>query len=142
MLIELTNKMKKRKGFGLMDLGLYAIAITILVAAGVTAWNGYQEGNKRAVAQQELRSLADACAIYQAYNRTSAVPANLGALVTGLTAAQSNDGVAKTSFVTKSTWTTDSTTFTDPWGNAYVYAAATRTISSTNNGGVAITVTF
>ena len=69
-------------------------------------------------------------------------PADLGALVTGLTAVQSNDGVAKTSFVAKSTWTTTATSFVDPWGNAYTYVPATHTISSTNNGGTAISVTF
>ena len=48
MLVKMGNGLRKRKGFGLMDLGLYAIALVILVAAGVTSYNGYQEGNKRA----------------------------------------------------------------------------------------------
>ena len=141
MLSKMNGILKKRKGFGLLDLGLYAIALTILVAAGVAAYNEYQEGNKRAVARQELKTIASACSLYMVTARSGNPPAELGDLVTGLTAAQSNDGIAKGRFVAKTTWT-NTASFVDPWGNAYGYNAATQTVTCTNNGGTAFSETF
>lgn len=126
---------KKRKGLSIIEMGLVALAMMIFAAVGVGLYQGFNENNKRAVAHQETRMLADACALYTNYNRAGTPPADLGALVTGLTAANSNDGVAHIPFVTKTGWTATATTFIDPWGNAYAYSAAARTVGSSNNGG-------
>lgn len=142
MLVKINNGFRKRKGFGLMDLALYAIALSILVAAGVMAYNDYQDGNKRAVAKEEMKTLATAASLYIASAKTGTAPTDLGQLVVGLTADQSNDNVIKAAFVAKPTWTTVATTFVDPWGTAYTYTAATKTISCANNGGTAFTINF
>lgn len=130
-------QIKKRRGLSIIEMGLVALAMMIFAAIGVGLYQGFNENNKRAVAHQETKMLADACAQYENYSRAGAPPVDLGALVTGLTAANSNDGATHIPFVTKTGWTATATTFTDPWGNAYVYSAATRTVGSTNNGGTA-----
>ena len=80
--------------------------------------------------------------MYAAARSDGAFPTNLGALVTGLTAAQTVDGLPRAAFIRKTGWTSDATSCVDAWGVAYVYSAATRTITSTANGGTAIVVNF
>lgn len=140
--MKLTAKRKHFKGMTPMELGVVMIAIVLLTAAAVWGFSSLSESSKRAVANQEVAALAKAILLYEGDNKTAALPANLGALVTGLTADQSNDGVIKKAYVSKKGWTADSTTFKDPWGNAYVYSTTNRTITCSNNGGTAIVKQF
>ena len=138
----LKNLKEKKKGFSMIELAIYIIIISTLMAVGAFAFVGYQDRAKRSVTMDELNTLSQAILTYTADSKTGSLPANLGALITGLTAAQSIDGVAHGQYVTKTGWTSDSTTFIDGWGNAYTYNSGARTISSTNNGGTAIVKSF
>ena len=133
---------KRRNGFSLVELGIAMIVLALIVGVAYTFYDGIMDGAKTTKVKDELDVLAKACIQYQINSVAGNPPANLGSLMTGLTAAQSNDRVAKPKFVTRNGWTSDASTFKDPWGNQYVYNAANRTITSTANGGTAITVYF
>jgi type II secretory pathway pseudopilin PulG len=135
-------KMKKRKGFDLVQLGIWTLAVIILLGVALPRYNDFQERNKRSATRQEARTLAEQCALYAGFAKNSQVPATLGSLVTGLTAAQSNDDLAHANFITKPTFTNDPSSFVDAWGNTYQYNSASRTITSTANGGTPIVESF
>jgi Tfp pilus assembly protein PilE len=134
-------KNKHAKGISTMDLSIYIVIAAILLTAGLVAYNSYQDRARRNTVREELNALAQACVNYQSDSATGSLPTDLGKLVTGLTAAQTVDGVIRGSYVAKTTWTTDATTFTDPWGSQYVYNTTARTITS-NGSGSAITKSF
>lgn len=142
MLLAIETKMKKRKGVLSVEFVFIVAAIVILAAILIPKYMDFQESTRRAVAAQELKTLAESCVFYAALSKDGQPPANLGALVTGLTAAQSNDGQAYGSFIVKKGYTSTASSFVDPWGNAYTYDATNRTISSTANGGTAISQNF
>ena len=139
MLQKIRGKsMQKVKGQSTMDLAIYIVIASLILLVGSYAYGAFRDRVARNNTNSELATLAEACIVYQADNVAGTPPANLGALVTGLTAAQSIDGVAKGTYVTKTTWTNDPASFVDGWGNAYQYSTAARTITSTNNGNTAI----
>lgn len=136
-------RMRKRKGFSLLELTIYAMAVIVLMLVAVPKLKTVYEGFKRDAVQQEIHSLAEACQRYETYAVTSLPPASLGDLVTGLSAAQSNDGQAHVDDLIKNpkkTYT-NAASFVDKWGNAYQYSQSDRTITSTGNG-TAISETF
>lgn len=133
---------RKHKGMTAMELAVVCIVIVLISAGAAWGFSHLTESGKRAVANSEAASLAKACALYESDNRAAAPPTDLGALITGLTAAQANDGVAKTRYVSKDTWTATAASITDPWGNAYTYSSTNRTVTSTNNGNTAIVKRF
>lgn len=136
MIVQIQGRIKKRKGFGMVDLVMYAVGVAILIGGIFYAIQNFTDGNRRTVAWQDLDMLISDVQLYIGYSSTATAPTDLGKIVTGLTAAQSIDQVAHTTeFQIKPTWTTDPNSFIDPWGNAYLYDAAARTITCTNNGG-------
>ena len=132
----------RRKGFSLPELSIVILCMMILSTILYLAYDWIQDSAKRSTTMRDLETLQSACLMYQTAHINGTVPADLGALVTGLTTAQTVDGLARTSFIRKAGWTSDPSTCVDAWGNAYVYDAAARTITSTANGGTAITVNF
>lgn len=142
MLLAIETKMKKRKGIGAVEIIFVVAVIVILAAMLIPKFMDFQESSRRAVTMQELKTLSENCALYAALSKDGKPPANLGALVTGLTATQSSDGQVYGSFIVKKGYTSTASSFVDPWGNAYVYDGTNRTISSTANGGTAISQAF
>ena len=130
-------KMKKRKGYTLIELVIVGIILMILAAVGMKSMGTSTNGSKVAVAHTETKMLADASALYAATAVDSNPPTDLGALVTGIAAANAVDRQDHGAFVTKTGWTSAASSITDPWGNPYVYDSAARTVSCTNNGGTA-----
>lgn len=132
--------LKKRRGFDLIQVGLYAIAIAILMGVVVMTFNTtFMDGNRRAVATEEVKTLANACSMYTVYNNGTP-PADLDALFVGIAAGASVDGMAHNNFVSKAGWAAGS--INDPWGNAYQYNVGTRTISVEDPHGNPIQSTF
>lgn len=144
---EMLKLQRKRKGIGLIELGLYCIALAIIVAAAAFAYTDFQEGSKRSLAKQEVKLLAEACALYTVSIKTSTPPDDLGKLYgttasPAIAAANSNDGFAKVSFVTKSGWNATASSYVDPWGAQYIYDKTARTVSCKMNGNTTYTVSF
>lgn len=70
--------MKKRKGFGTVDLAIWAVGLTIFAGAGVFAVNTYMDSGKTATAKAQCASIATAVSRYKF--ETGAYPVNLNAL--------------------------------------------------------------
>lgn len=145
MLQTIRLKMKKRKGFSILELTIYTMGVILFMWLATSKLKDVYEGFKRDATQQEIHSLAEACQRYETHSVTSLPPASLGDLVTGLTAAQSNDFQAHVDDLIKHpkrTYTSDSSSFVDKWGNQYQYSRSDRTITSTGNGGDPISEKF
>lgn len=142
MLTTIEMKMKNRKGQDILQFSLWAAAVIIFLALAIPRYSDWQEGNRRKATMKEMRTIADQCALYMATSSTGQPPANLGDLVTGLTAANSNDGVAHGNFLASNKFTNDPNSFVDGWGNVYTYDSANHTLESTMNGGTAYQVNF
>ena len=144
LITKIRNAMmpQKRKGFSLPELSIAILCMMILATVLYLSYDWIRDSAKRSTTISDMDSLQNACRMYMGHRKDGAAPATLGALITGLTAAESSDGVAKGNYIKKSDWTAaDASTWVDGWGNAYTYTAATRTITSTGNG-TQITVTF
>ncbi len=138
---------KRRHGMTLVELLMVVAVLTILIGAGMAAFPGMQDSAKRSTARTEVDALSKACMSYMNDLKAGTAPTTLGSLVgtvaaPAIAAANSNDGMAKVTYVKKTGWTTDPTSFTDPWGNAYVYDAANQTITCTMNGGTSYVQSF
>lgn len=127
-------KLKKRPGQDLGQLSFYLVCVAIILAAAYLAYPIIMDAINDYVTDRDMDTIANACVLYQSQSSTFSLPANLGQLISGLSAAQSKDGLAHSNYVNKPIWTTDSSTFVDAWGNPFTYNAAARTITSTNNG--------
>lgn len=138
------NLIKAKKFKGITAYELMGVLLVIIILATAAGWmvHEFVESGKRATTHSDAATLAVACGMYESQSKAGTPPADLGALVTGLTAAQSVDGVAKARYVTPSTWTSDPTTIVDQWNEAFVYDAAARTITSNNNGNDPIVKSF
>lgn len=120
---------KKRKGFSLPEI-LVSLAVIVALSVGAFfAFNQVQQTRKMAQMNSDMDALASGCLAYEALNIDSLPPASLADLTTGLTADKSVDGIEHTNFVTSSKAADGS--FTDPWGQAYEYDQAARTITCT-----------
>ena len=125
---------KKYKGLTAAELMGVIMVIVILTAASIFVIHEFVESGKRSTTNIDASNLAAACGLYESQSKAGLPPANLGALVTGLTAAQSKDGVAKTKYVSNPEWTSDSATIVDQWNEPFLYDIVARTVTSNNNG--------
>ena len=129
----LKNKLnnKRRKGFTLIEI---MVACAIIIALSVGAFFGYsqaQQSRKMAQMRQDMEAICTASLAYEAMSLNSTPPASVQALITGLTAAQSIDGVAH-KFLTQTKGSTTSTDkILDPWGTEYGYSQTDRTVTCT-----------
>jgi type II secretory pathway pseudopilin PulG len=142
MLREINVKMKKRKGYDLVQLAVWTACIIVLLSVLGPKYLEYQEKNRRTATAQEVKVLAEQCALYTADSLSGLPPTTLGDLVTGLSATQSNDGVVHTNYLSSLKVTSNASTFVDKWKNPYVYDSTARTITSTANGGTPIVEPF
>jgi Bacterial type II secretion system protein G. len=133
---------KKHQGISTMDLSIYIVIASFLLLVGLYQYGPFSERARRHTTREDMRTIVQAILTYEADSSTGSLPSNLGALITGLTSSETVDGIARSSYVTKSTWTSDSSTFVDGWGNAFVYDSSGRTLTSTNNKGTSIVLSF
>jgi len=90
---------RKRKGFTLVELMVAMSIVILLGAAAFFAYGHVQQMRKMAQVTTDMDAIAAACLTYESLNRAGTLPANLAALNTGLTAAQSIDGVKHDNFI-------------------------------------------
>lgn len=142
MFRTIDKNLKKRKGWDLLSLLIWSACVVVLIAVLTPKFTEYQNNNRRVATAKEMKVLAEQCAIYAARSLDGKPPTTLGSLVTGLSASESNDGIAYGNFLTSTKVTSNASSFIDKWKNAYVYDATARTITSTAGGGTSIVEAF
>ena len=129
----LKNKLncKRRKGFTLIEI---MVACAIIIALSVGAFFFYsqaQQSRKMAQMRQDMEAICTAALAYEAMSLDSNPPADMAALMSGLAADKAVDGTAH-KFLTQTKGTTVSAdNILDPWGTAYTYSQADRTVKCT-----------
>ena len=122
---------KRRKGFTLIEI---MVACAIIIALSVGAFFGYsqaQQSRKMAQMRQDMEAICTAALAYEAMSLDSNPPADMAALMSGLAADKAVDGTAH-QFLTQTKGTTVSAdSILDPWGAAYTYSQADRTVTCT-----------
>lgn len=126
--------LKKRKGFTMWELLIVIGMIAVLWAFAVPNSQGADNASRYSATDNDAKVIRDAVLVYMASSRTGNPPADLGQLVSGLTADQSKNKTATGSLVLKTAWTSDPATFKDAWDNAFVYDSSAGTITSNCNG--------
>lgn len=129
----LKNKLnnKRRKGFTLIEI---MVACAIIIALSVGAFFGYsqaQHSRKMAQMRQDMEAICTAALAYEALSLDSTPPASISALMTGLAADKAVDGVAHTFLTQTKGSTVSADSILDPWGAAYTYTQADRTVKCT-----------
>ena len=122
---------KRRKGFTLIEI---MVACAIIIALSVGAFFGYsqaQQSRKMAQMRQDMEAICTAALAYEAMSLDSNPPTDMAALMSGLSADKAVDGTAH-KFLTQTKGTTVSAdSILDPWGAAYTYSQADRTVTCT-----------
>ena len=122
---------KRRKGFTLIEI---MVACAIIIALSVGAFFFYsqaQQSRKMAQMRQDMEAITTAALAYEAMSIDSTPPADITSLITGLSADKAVDGTAH-EFLTQTKGTTVSAdSILDPWGAAYTYSQADRTVTCT-----------
>ena len=81
--------------------------------------------------RQDMEAITTAALAYEAMSIDSTPPADISSLITGLSADKAVDGTAH-EFLTQTKGTTVSAdNILDPWGTAYTYSQADRTVKCT-----------
>ena len=128
---------RRRKGFTLVELMVAMSIVILLGAAAFFAYGHVQQMRKMAQVTTDMDAISSACLTYESLNKAGTLPATLADLNTGLTAAQSIDGVKHTGFIQAGKTTSSgsgenaSVSIKDPWDQAYGYSQAQRTITCT-----------
>lgn len=132
MFSKMQEKMKNRKkGFSFMEILVALVLIVSLSVGAFFMFNEAQQTRKLAQMHNDMDAITTGALTYEALNIDSKLPASLADLATGLKAEDSIDGLEHTNIV-RSTKATDGN-FVDPWGVAYTYDAAARTLTCTPN---------
>ena len=127
----------KRKGFSFMEVLLALVLIVAMSVGAFFALNTAQQTRKMAQMNNDMDAIVSAVLTYEALNVSGTLPADLTACYTGLTAEQSLDGSAHQNLLKWTKSTTNSSTaatdasFVNPWGTAYTYSQANRTLTTT-----------
>ena len=129
----LKNKLncKRRKGFTLIEI---MVACAIIIALSVGAFFGYsqaQQSRKMAQMRQDMEAICTAALSYEAMSLDSNPPADMAALMSGLSADKAVDGTAHTFLTQTKGSTVSADNILDPWGTAYTYSQADRTVKCT-----------
>lgn len=130
------NKSKKRSGYTMAEITFSLLVIFLMTCIFVSyAYADILSMLKRSRMSDEMAVLRNGCVIYQMLNKAGTAPASLQALVTGLTADSSVDGVEHKEIVKLNNVSYSGSSILDPWGNAYEYSQSARTISCTPYDG-------
>ena len=129
----LKNKLncKRRKGFTLIEI---MVACAIIIALSVGAFFGYsqaQQSRKMAQMRQDMEAICTAALAYEAMSLDSNPPADMATLMSGLAADKAVDGTAHTFLTQTKGSTVSADSILDPWGTAYTYSQADRTVKCT-----------
>ena len=122
---------KRRKGFTLIEI---MVACAIIIALSVGAFFGYsqaQQSRKMAQMRQDMEAICTAALAYEAMSLDSNPPADMAALMSGLAADKAVDGTAHTFLTQTKGSTVSADSILDPWGAAYTYSQADRTVTCT-----------
>ena len=122
---------KRRKGFTLIEI---MVACAIIIALSVGAFFGYsqaQQSRKMAQMRQDMEAICTAALAYEAMSLDSNPPADMAALMSGLSADKAVDGTAHTFLTQTKGSTVSADNILDPWGTAYTYSQADRTVKCT-----------
>ena len=122
---------KRRKGFTLIEI---MVACAIIIALSVGAFFGYsqaQQSRKMAQMRQDMEAICTAALAYEAMSLDSNPPADMAALMSGLAADKAVDGTAHTFLTQTKGSTVSADSILDPWGTAYTYSQADRTVKCT-----------
>ena len=122
---------KRRKGFTLIEI---MVACAIIIALSVGAFFGYsqaQQSRKMAQMRQDMEAICTAALAYEAMSLDSNPPADMAALMSGLSADKAVDGTAHTFLTQTKGSTVSADSILDPWGAAYTYSQADRTVTCT-----------
>ena len=122
---------KRRKGFTLIEI---MVACAIIIALSVGAFFGYsqaQQSRKMAQMRQDMEAICTAALAYEAMSTDSTPPADIASLITGLSADKAVDGTAHTFLTQTKGSTVSADNILDPWGTAYTYSQADRTVKCT-----------
>lgn len=131
---------KKRKGFSFMEVLLALVLIVAMSVGAFFALNTAQQTRKMAQMNNDMDAIVNGLLAYEQLNINGSLPATLQACSAGLTAANSIDGASHTNLLkwTKSTTAANAAgvaagagSFVDPWGTAYGYDSAARTVTCT-----------
>lgn len=122
---------KKRKGFSFMEILVALIMIVSLSVGAFFTYSDAQHTRKMAQMNNDIDAIITGVLVYEALSMDSTIPATLADLRTGLTAAESVDGLAHSNLVTSTKETGG--VYLDPWGRSYetCYSAANRTFTIT-----------
>ena len=129
----------RRKAFSFIEILVALVMIVSLSFGALFDYSEAQQTRKMAQMHSDMNSIVSGVLVYESLNINSQLPDSLPDLVTGLAANESVDGSAHENIVT-SVKAPDGN-FLDPWGNAYTYNQAERTLTCTPNdaSGAAMT---
>lgn len=116
----------KRKGFSFMEILVALIMIVSLSVGAFFTYSDAQQTRKMAQMHSDMDAIVTGLLVYEALHDQSTLPENLTDLVDGIDADDAVDFQDHKNIVT-SVKATDGN-FVDPWGNAYIYVKADRTL--------------
>lgn len=134
-----SKKTMRRKAFSFIEILVALVMIVSLSVGAFFVYSEAQQTRKMAQMHSDMNAITSGVLMYESLNINSQLPATLADLVDGLTADESVDGSAHDNIVV-SVKAPDGN-FVDPWGNAYDYDQAGRTLTCTPNdaSGAAMT---
>ena len=127
MMMQKIAKARKRKGFSFMEILVSLVLIVSLSVGAFFMFNEAQQTRKMAQMNNDMDAIVNGLLTYESLNIASQLPDSLADLTTGLSEQESIDGSVHTNLV-RSTKAPDGK-FVDPWGNAYEYVQADRTLT-------------
>lgn len=139
MTTVLNTKIKQRnykyKGEVLVTGAMfYVIVVILLISAAAMSWGTIRDFFKSGAQRVELNNMATAAAVYASLRTDGATPTSANDLITGVTATDAVDGMAHTGLMNGESGRWISGTYTDIWGNAFVFTNADGKRSITSYG--------
>lgn len=120
-------KKQQKKGFSFIEIVVSLVVIIALTVGAFFVYNEVQHPRKMAQMTRDMDAIVTGCLTYESLNINSQPPTSLSKLTTGLSQSESIDGLEHKNIV-RSTKAPDGN-FVDPWGQAYEYDQATRSIT-------------
>lgn len=119
-----------KKGFTLLELVVVMGVLFVLYTLLAPRFDSVNHNKRMTQMRSDMKTISTACLMYEMDSNTASLPSTLSALSTGLSATESRDGEAHDNYIVFNKKNAEGE-FLDPWGQAYVYNSAERTISCT-----------